>query len=416
MRVLYYHQHFTTPEGASGTRSYENACRLIAAGHQVTMVCGSYASGRTGLHGPFIKGRREGIVAGIRVIEFELPYSNADGFVKRTMTFLRFAWRSVLIALLERHDVLFATSTPLTAGIPGIVARWLKGQRFVFEVRDLWPELPREMGVIRNRAVLRAMDWLEWSCYHSAHACVGLSPGIVDGIRRRGIAPDRVHLVPNGCDLALFSGDDQAVDLPPEVLRAIPPDALIAAFAGSHGIANGLDAVLDAAAELKRRGRTDVALLFVGDGKLKPSLLARAQRDELNNCIFLSPLPRRQLAVLMHARVHVGLMILDNVPAFYYGTSPNKFFDYLAAGKPVLTNYPGWVADLINESACGVAVPPGDAGAFADALCRLSDDRAALPAMGRAGRALAEERFDRQQLAQQWLRVIERVCDGQEAV
>ncbi|HMV06739.1 MAG TPA: glycosyltransferase family 4 protein [Accumulibacter sp.] len=416
MRVLYYHQHFTTPDGASGTRSYENACRLIAAGHQVTMVCGSYAGGRTGLHDAFVKGRREGIVAGIRVIEFELPYSNADGFVKRTLTFLRFAWRSVLVALLERHDVLFATSTPLTAGIPGIVARWLKGQRFVFEVRDLWPELPREMGVIRNPLVLRAMDWLEWSCYHSAQACIGLSPGIVRGIRRRGIAPERVHLVPNGCDLALFSGEEQALELPAEVVRALPPNALVAAFTGSHGIANGLDAVLDAAAELKRRGRRDVTLLFVGDGKLKPALLAQAQREGLDNCVFLPPLPKKQLAVLMHARVDVGLMILDNVEAFYYGTSPNKFFDYLAAGKPVLTNYPGWVADLINESACGVAVPPEDPAAFADALCQLAEQRATLAAMGRAARSLAERRFDRRQLAEDWLRVIEGVHRGQAAV
>jgi len=118
----------------------------------------------------------------------------------------------------------------------------------------------------------------------------------------------------------------------------------------------------------------------------------------------------------MHARVDVGLMILDNVEAFYYGTSPNKFFDYLAAGKPVLTNYPGWVADLINESACGVAVPPEDPAAFADALCQLAEQRATLAAMGRAARSLAERRFDRRQLAEDWLRVIEGVHRGQAAV
>ena len=150
MKLLYFHQHFTTPKGASGTRSYEFARRLIARGHEVTMVCGSYGTGDTGLTGEYRKGRRSGTVDGIRVIELHLPYSNADSFLKRSVTFLKFAARSVSIALSESYDLLFATSTPLTAAIPGIVARPIRRKPFVFEVRDLWPELPREMGVITN--------------------------------------------------------------------------------------------------------------------------------------------------------------------------------------------------------------------------------------------------------------------------
>jgi hypothetical protein len=161
------------------------ARRLVARGHQVTMVCGSRSGGGSGLDEPFIKGVRRGSVDGIDVIEFDLPYSNADGFVTRTMTFVKFAVRSVWLALTERYDVVFATTTPLTAGIPGIFARWLRGKPFVFEVRDLWPELPRAMGVIRNPMVLGAMSALEWTSYRSAHRLVGLSPGIVEGIAHR---------------------------------------------------------------------------------------------------------------------------------------------------------------------------------------------------------------------------------------
>lgn len=205
MRVLYFHQHFCTPHGAAGIRSYEMARRLLHHGHEVTMVCGSYAGGHTGLSGDFQRGRREGMVDGIRVIEFDLAYSNADGFVRRSAMFFRFALRSVGLALTAPYDVLFATTTPLTAGIPGIFARWLRGKPFVFEVRDLWPELPRAMGVIRNRAVLRALDWLEWASYRSAHRLIGLSPGIVEGIARRGVPRGRIASVPNGCDLGIFS-------------------------------------------------------------------------------------------------------------------------------------------------------------------------------------------------------------------
>lgn len=397
MRVLYFHQHFSTPQGSVGIRSYEMSRRLLARGHQVTMVCGSYGGGETGLIHPFVRGRRRGQVDGIDVVEFDLSYSNSDGFVKRALTFLKFALRSIGLVFTEQYDVLFATTTPLTAGIPGIFARWLRGKPFVFEVRDLWPELPRAMGVIRNPLVLWAMSVLEWASYRSAHRLVGLSPGIVEGIVRRGVPRECVAMVPNGCDLGIFGA---AVDpWRPESIRC---GDLMAVFAGTHGLANGLDAVLDAAKELKRRGREDIKLLLIGQGKLKPALQARAQLEGLDNVIFHEPVNKARLAGLM-AATDLGLQILDNVPAFYYGTSPNKFFDYIAAGLPVLNNYPGWLAELIQEHSCGFAVPPANPMAFADALEQAAGNREALKAMGARGHALAMQAFDRAALADRWV-------------
>jgi glycosyltransferase involved in cell wall biosynthesis len=204
MKVLYFHQHFSTPKGSAGIRSYQMARRLVERGHQVTMVCGSYNGGETGLSGPFINGRRRGVVDGIEIVEFDLAYSNSHGFIKRAGTFLKFAVRSVGLALTEPYDLVFATTTPLTAGIPGICARWLRGKPFIFEVRDLWPELPRAMGAIRNPMVLGAMSVLEWVSYRSAHRLIGLSPGIVEGIAARGVLNERIVAIPNGCDLTLF--------------------------------------------------------------------------------------------------------------------------------------------------------------------------------------------------------------------
>ncbi|HEX6588855.1 MAG TPA: glycosyltransferase family 4 protein [Longimicrobiales bacterium] len=401
MKVLYFHQHFSTPRGSGGIRSYEMARRLLARGHRVTMVCGSYAGGQTGLETPFVRGRRRGTVDGIDVVEFDLSYSNSDGFLRRTWTFLRYALRSTALVFTEAYDLVFATSTPLTAGIPGIVARRLRGKPFVFEVRDLWPELPREMGVIRNPLVLGAMSVLEWLSYHSAVRLVGLSPGIVDGIARRGIDRDRIALIPNGCDLSIF-----ATAVEPLRPAGVAQSDTLAIFAGTHGIANGLDAVLDAAAELKRRGRGDIRLLLVGQGRLKPALEERARREELDNVLFHAPVEKAQLARLL-AGTDVGLQILANVPAFYFGTSPNKFFDYLAAGLPVLINYPGWLADAVRENDCGFAVPPDDPVAFADALERAAADRAATRAMGARARDLARREFDRALLAERWVDWIE---------
>ncbi len=397
MKVLYFHQHFSTPRGSVGTRSYEMSRHLLTRGHQVTMVCGSYGGGETGLTLPFVQGSRRGWVDGIEVIEFDLAYSNHDGIVKRARTFVRFALRSVRLALTEHFDVLFATTTPLTAGIPGIFARWLRGKPFVFEVRDLWPELPRAMGVIKNPLVLWAMGVLEWASYHSAHRVIGLSPGIVEGITHRGVPRERIALVPNGCDLAIFA-DASAPWRPAEVR----PTDLMAVFAGTHGMANGLDAVLDAAAELKRRGRDDIKLLLIGSGKLKPGLQARAAREGLNNVVFHDPVNKTRLAGLM-AATDVGMQCLANVPAFYYGTSPNKFFDYIAAGLPVLNNYPGWLAEMLTQHKCGFAVPPDNPAAFANALEQAAKDRPALKAMGQRGLALAQREFDRDLLSARWV-------------
>jgi glycosyltransferase involved in cell wall biosynthesis len=397
MRVLYFHQHFSTPKGATGTRSYEMAKALIAAGHEVVVVCGSYWAGQTNLTEPFKKGVRRGKVDGIDVIELELNYSNADSFLKRTLTFLRFSLASVGIALREPCDIVFATSTPLTAGIPGIAARWLRAKRFVFEVRDLWPDLPKAMGVITNPIVLSLMSVLEWLSYQSAQACIGLSPGIAEGIQKRSQKGKPIAMIPNGSDLYLF--DDAPSALRPE---GCSKQDFVAVFTGTHGAANGLGSVLDAAEELKRRGRGDIKLVFIGDGKSKADLVRQAAEKQLTNCVFMGLVPKTELVRYL-AGANAGLMMLANVPAFYYGTSPNKFFDYIAAGLPVVCNYPGWLAELIQEHDAGIAVPPDNAVAFADALEYLADHPNEVATKKRNAKHLAEREFDRAILAKKFV-------------
>jgi glycosyltransferase involved in cell wall biosynthesis len=404
MKVLYFHQHFSTPEGATGTRSYQMAKALVARGHEVMMVCGSYQGSVTGLADSFVAGKRQGSVDGIHVVEFQIPYSNADGFLKRTKLFLTFALRSVKLALTEKYDLLFATTTPLTAGIPGIFARWLRGKRFVFEVRDLWPELPRAMGVIKNPLVLWAMSCLEWLSYRSAHALVGLAPGIVDGIAKRGVSRDRITFIPNGCDLSLFQETEGAWRP-----QGVSDAHLMAVFSGTHGVANGLDAALNAAVVLKKRGKNNVKLVLIGSGKMKPQLIERARAEGLDNVIFCDAVGKRKLAGLM-AATDVGLQLLANVPAFYFGTSPNKFFDYIAAERPVLVNYPGWIANEVVDAHCGFAVPPENAEAFADALERAEGNRLELRNMGKRALDLAKAKFDRNVLAEKFVAFLEQAA------
>jgi glycosyltransferase involved in cell wall biosynthesis len=384
------------------------ARHLLADGHEVTMVCGSYANGTTGLEMPFNRGRRDGYVDGIRVIEFDLTYGNKDGYLTRSFTFMRFAFRSVGAALREPADIVFATTTPLTAGIPGIFAKWLRRKTFVFEVRDLWPELPRQMGVITNPLVLWILGVLEWVSYKSADRLIGLSPGIVEGIASHVDDRSRIALIPNGCDIAMF----EAATIPWRP-ATVSEDDFMAVFAGTHGKANGLGAVIDAAATLKERGITDIKLVLVGDGVEKRQLMARADAESLGDIvIFHDPVAKTKLVDLL-AGADAGLQILADVPAFYYGTSPNKFFDYLSAGLPVITNYPGWVADLVQENDCGIAVPPKDPVALADAVINMRNS-ARAEIRSRNAKSLAERTFSRDQLGREfsaWVSGVEAAYD-----
>jgi len=402
MKVLYFHQHFTTPDGSSGTRSYEFAKALIAKGHQVTMVCGR--SDRSGLDLPYNNHKRwyRGVIDGIDVIALPLAYSNSDSVAKRLLTFARFAWKSVAIALCEDYDLVFATSTPLTAAVPGIFARWFRRKPFVFEVRDLWPELPRAMGM-KNPVLLGGMWILEGLAYRSSTACIGLAPGIVEGIARRSPKDHPIVLIPNGCDLELFHPNLRG----PINIPGIAPGDFVAGFTGAHGRANGLDAILDAAAVLKNRGQAKIKILLVGDGSEKNRLQTRAKVEGLDNVIFHPSMPKRKLAVLT-ASLGCGLMTLDNIPAFYRGTSPNKFFDYIAAGIPVVNNYPGWLAEVIQGNECGLVVRSDDATALSDALQKLSSSPEACTRMGQQSRELAKKSFVRGNLARDFVNILEK--------
>ncbi len=379
MRILYFHQHFTTPDGASGTRSYEFAKRLVGNGHEVIVVCGSFRIGSTGLDNSFNSGFRRGFVDGIDIIEFELPYSNEQNLLKRSFVFLRYAFKGIFISLTETYDVIFATSTPLTAGIPGITARWCRRKPFVFEVRDSWPELPIAMGVVTNPLVIFMLRILEQLTYLSANHLIGLAPGIIRDARAKGVAERKCTLIPNGCDLE-FLGQP----------RVLSENTIRMVFTGAHGRANGLHHILNVARELKIRGRKDIQITFVGEGSEKANLLVRATQEGLDNCQFLAAMPKRELIEYLKT-CHFGIMCLENIPSFYNGTSPNKFFDYLASGLPIAINYPGWISDLIENYGCGFVAEPGNVQEFVNKLLYILDNPQSVTKMSQASIRLSSQ-------------------------
>ena len=396
MKILYFHQHFSTPNGSTGTRSYEFSKALIRAGHEVTMICGSYWIADSGVKSNYVNGKRMGIVDGIRVVELKLPYSNSNSLIKRSIIFLKYSFAGIQIALKENYDLLFATSTPLTAGIPGIIAKIFRKKTFVFEVRDLWPELPRAMGVIKNPLTLSMLSFLETITYKYADRCVALAPGIADGIFKKYSAK-KIIIIPNGSDEPKLK----------EMEEKTITNKFTAVFTGAHGLANGLDAVLDTAAQLLKKNQRDIEIQFIGDGKLKSALIDRAQNESLTNIIFLDPMPKINLFEYLVRNANAGLMILDNIPEFYNGTSPNKFFDYIALGLPVINNYPGWLAEMIKDENCGLAVKPGSPEEFADALIFLRDNDSICTEMSSNAKRLSKKHFDRSLLATKFVSFLE---------
>jgi len=403
LRILYLHEHFSGPGGSAATRAFLHAGALAAAGHAVTVACGRYAGAATGLEGPFRRGAREGIAGGVRIHEFDIACGNAQPLAQRAASFLRYAGRATRLALRERWDLVIASSTPLTVAIPALLARRLRGTPFLFEIRDPWPELPRALSARLGgvpRPALAAMDLLADAACREATAVVALTEGMAETARAHGAAAARVHVLPQGADLALF-GPHVAPWRPEGVAEA----EVVAVYAGAHGRANGLDALLDAAAELRGAG---VLLLLAGEGACKPALVARAAEQRLP-VRFLDPLPKPRVAGLL-AGAQIGLLCLADIPEFAEWSAPNKLAEELAAGLPVVANVPGRAARLLEDGGCGLSVPPGDAAALAGALRRLAHDPWRRAAMGRAARRLAETRFDARRIAADFVRVAERAA------
>jgi glycosyltransferase involved in cell wall biosynthesis len=394
LRVLYLHQHHSTPAGATATRSHAMARDLAARGHRVTVACGQYAGAVSGLEGPFRWGVREGRVNAWRVREYAIAAGNAQGAGRRLGAWLGYAARASALVLSGGWDVVVASSTPLTVVLPALVGR----VPFVFEMRDPWPELPRAMGV-GGPLAWGAMGLLASAACRRAAQVVALSEGMAATAWARGAR--QVAVIPQGADLDLFG---------PQVAPWRPAEAgageVLAVYAGAHGRANGLDQLLDAAGCLRACGEARLRLLLVGEGSEKPRLQARAAAEALGNVTFLDPLPKPRLAGLL-AGAQIGLQCLAPVPAFAALAAPNKLMDYLAAGRPVVANLGGEVVGLLEGTGCGVATPPGDAPALAAALRRLVQAPEQRRRMGEAARSLAIRRFDRRVLARQFCEVVE---------
>lgn len=402
MHILYIHQYFSTPNGRATTAAFDFVRRWAKAGHRVTVLTSTARLVDEDTGAPADAKRLHRFRAdGVDVLAYRVRYGQSMGFHRRLWSFFAFAllstWQAVRIA---NVDVVFASSSPLTIGIPAIAARWLRGRPFVFEVRDVWPEVPIQMGVLRNGFLIRLARFLERTIYRQARAIIAVSPGMADLVRRVAPSNKRVFMVPNNSDAESFRPDVNGSG----VRAARGWDGkIVCVHTGAMGKVNGVDVLLRAAERF--RDRPQVLFSLIGEGSEKPFLREEVRRRGLTNVEIADGIPKREMPATL-AAADLCLMTVTPVPILEHN-SANKFFDYLCAGRPVLLNYSGWQREALEQAEAGVGCRMGDDEEFFDRLAELVADPERMRRMGANARQLALDRFQCDRLAGDVLAVIE---------
>lgn len=392
MRILYFVQYFNLPDEPGGSRPYQFARAWVQAGHEVTVVTGNLnhkiLTVREDCRGHIVT---EHWVDGIRALHVWVFAQERGSTRSRYINFLSYAGMAAVVGLLRagRVDIVYASSTPLTAGLPGSVNSFFRRVPFFFEVRDLWPESAVVAGTLRRDALLTRMAGrLARHLYARAARVVGISRGILEGLIQEGVAPGKTLLVPNGVD------DWMVVSEPAR--PGVPTVPFTVTYCGAHGPWNGLGQILDAAVLL--RSRPGIEFLFIGDGEDRRALEQRARELELGQVRFAGTVPKKE-AFRRLQETSCSIIVTWNHP-FQKMVLANKIFDYLAAGRPVIVAADGEMADLVREAKAGLVVPPDRPDLLSQAVRTLSETPPAeLTAMGEMGRRYILAHYQRASLA-----------------
>lgn len=395
MKILYFYQYFSTPAGSWGTRVYEFASEWVKEGHEVTVVTSVYAKSDLKAE----KLVEDQYFNGIHVKVLNVRIDNKEHILRRILSFVQYAFLSSWYALTLKADIVIASSGPITVGIPGLIARYIRGRKLVFETRDLWPEGAIELGVIRNPTIKKLAYWFEKKCYEASALIVTLSPGMQSYIERLH-GHKNVISVTNAANITLFTSEY------PFNGRGLLIPLKYAIYTGNIGEVNNSRWLLDTAKVLAEMNRDDIKILLVGEGQQRELLEKEALDCGLTNFYRWGLVPKTELVPLIQSAI-VSLVPLKGTPVLDT-SSPNKFFESLAAGVPVIQNTNGWMRDFLEKYEVGFTLSPNDPKALALKLIELCDHPAVLEEMRINARTIAIEQFDKDFLAKKMLNAIEK--------
>ena len=402
MRILLIHQAFAALDEPGGTRHHELARYFSEQGHTVTIITSpiSYLTGKARrLKIPWIEKQNDG--ESITILRSYAYPALHRSFSHRLLNFWSFMLSSFLAGLgVKKVDLVWGTSPPIFQGLTAWALARIKHVPFLFEVRDLWPAFAISVGVLHQPILIKLSEWLEGFLYRHSDLVVVNSPGYIQHVQNRGAR--HVELVANGTDTTMFSPSLDGTDFRQE--HALE-NKFVTLYAGAHGLSNDLGVLLEAAKRIL--DRKDILIVLLGDGKDKPGLLSQAAREGLDNVIFLPPIPKVKMP---HALAAADACVAILKPVDLYKTTyPNKVFDYMAAGKPVILAIDGVIKEVIENAEGGIPIPPGNPEALANAILTLADNPELAIRMGRQARQYVETHFDRITLASKFMEIINRL-------
>lgn len=401
-RVLYVSQYFVSADQPGGVRHWQHTRALANAGHDVSVVT-SYVQHKEREIPKEYHGRRvvREEADGLTIYRTYATPGYGRDLRSRLANYTTFAsWSMVAMMRVARPDVVIASSPPLPAAAAAAAIAKGRGVPFILEVRDLWPDSAVAMGMLQDGATVQAAARLEAALYSQATRIIALTEGIRDGILEKGVSPGKVRLVTNGIDLDI-------IDDAPVAPVDLPRGPFVAMYVGAHGTYSSLGTVLDAAERLLPD--PEILFVLVGGGDQKDALVADATARGLSNVRFVDPVPKREVPSWL-ARADACVLPYQDRELFA-GALPNKTFDYLASGAPLVVAAPeGELTRLVEAGECGVVVPPEDPQAMADAIAGLAADRGRASELGANGERLVRNEYDRQTLAGRFVETVESVA------
>jgi glycosyltransferase involved in cell wall biosynthesis len=393
MHILIIHQAFASVNEPGGTRHHEFARLLTSQGHKVTVIA-SPVSYITGNH----THQSNTNIEGVTILRAAVYDAHHKSFLHRVIAFFSFMLSSFWIGLgVKNVDVVWGTSPPIFQGVTAWALARLKGAKFLFEVRDLWPQFAIAVGVLTNPMLIALSRWLEKFLYRQADRMMINSPGFLQPVT--SVGAKRVNLIPNGADPSMFDPNNNGAAF--RQLNNLN-NKFVVLYAGAHGMSNDLNIVLEAAGLLTDMKNVQIVLL--GDGKEKPSLMTQAKEMKLSNVTFISSVPKTEMASAL-AGADACIAILKPLEE-YKTTYPNKVFDYMAAGRPVVLAIDGVIRDVVEAADCGIFAQPGNAKEIAKAIRNLAANPGKSSAMGLKGRKYLEENFSRAVIGEKLMQLL----------
>jgi glycosyltransferase involved in cell wall biosynthesis len=392
LKIVVFYQYFATPKGSWGTRYYDFASEWVKAGHDVTIVTSIYS--KSDLVADKLLSNQT--VSGIQLKVINLKIDNKQHFIKRVWSFIAYAVISTWYALTLKCDLVIASSGPITAGLPGLVARYIKRRTFVFEVRDLWPDGAIELGLIKNRVLINLAKRLEKSCYDASQLIVTLSPGMRTEVLNR-VQNKPVISITNAADIELFG-----------VHKALNSNVVIQrkyiVYTGNLGRVNNSLWLVEIAKELKVKCQNEIKVLLIGEGQLKEKIIQLKEKYELSNLEVLPLMPKEELVPFIQNALF-SLVPLENTPILNT-SSPNKLFESIVAGVPVIQNTTGWIREFLENNNIGYTLAATDAHGVAELIQNALKQPDLIENMSNTAKLVGKQNFDKNNLAQQYLNAL----------